>query len=219
MEKPDPYGEWAISSGKLGGTDSPNVPDEELLAAAREAWPRALAHARRESSKGVAGPDRAALAREIWERVLRSVSRTRQHSRGDHPPVADLQAYLIGAFHLRFNRILRREQRRLDTFELLPSTLDLEKFENARNVEWIQQLEREIAVKTVVACMDEPTRKLWKKRQVGYSWKEIAKQLGISERHAKRKFREGIERTRRRLIELMRQRREKLKGRGNVSLD
>ncbi len=219
MEKPDPYGEWAIFTGKQGKAGSADPSDEELLAAAREAWPHVLAHARRGLSERVAAPDRTAIAAEIWERVLRSVSRTRQRSPDHRPPVADLQAYLIGAFHLRFNRFLRREQRRLDTFELLPSTLDLEKFESARDVEWIQQLERDIAVKTVVACMDEPTRKIWEERQVGYSWKEIAKQLGISERHAKRKFHEGIERTRQRLTELMRQRRDKPKEQDDVPLD
>lgn len=218
MEKPDAYGEWVIFSGKQGKTDSPGPSDEELLAAAREAWPHALAHARRELTERVPAPDRTAIAAEIWERVLRSVSRTRQRSPDHRPPVADLQAYLIGAFHLRFNRVLRREQRRLDIFESFPSTLDLEKFESALDVEWIRQLERDDAVRTAIACMDEPTRKLWEKRQAGYSWKDIAKQLGISERHAKRLFREGIERTRKRLIELMRQRREKQKEH-DVTLD
>ncbi len=212
MEKPDPYGEWAIFSGKQGKAGVPDPSDEELLAAAREAWPRALAHARRDLSNRIAGPDRTALAAEIWERVLRSVSRTRQRSPDRRPPVADLQAYLIGAFYLRFNRVLRREQRRLDTFELFPSTLDLEKFESAHDVEWVRQLEHDIAVKKVVACMDEPTRKIWRARQLGYSWKEIAKKLSITQRHARRKFRDGIERTRQRMVELMRQRREKLKG-------
>jgi RNA polymerase sigma factor (sigma-70 family) len=219
MEKPDPYGEWVIFTGKQGKAGSLDPSDEELLVAAREAWPHALAHARRELSERVPAPDRKALAAEIWERVLRSVSRTRQRSPDHRPAVADLQAYLIGAFHIRFNRVLRREQRRLDTFELFPSTLDLEQFESARDVEWIRQLERNNAVKTAVACMDETTRKLWEKWQVGYPWKEIAKQLGISERHAKRLFHDGIERTRQRLIELMRKRREKQKEQDDVSLD
>ncbi len=206
MEKPDPYSEWAICSGKQDKTDSTDALDEELLTAAREAWPHALAHARRELSDRIVAPDRTALAAEIWERVLRSVSRTRHNSVDRRPPVADLQAYLMGAFHIRFNRVLRREQRRLDTFELLPSTFDLEKFEGARDVEWVRCLEQDITVKTIVARMDEVTRRIWKGRQAGYSWKEIAKQLGITERHAKRKFREGIERTRHCLIELMRRR-------------
>jgi RNA polymerase sigma factor (sigma-70 family) len=208
MEKPDPYGEWVILGGRPG---SPDPPDDELLAAAREAWPHVLAHARRALSDKAVGPDRTALAAEVWERVLRSVSRTRQRSTDHRPPVADLVGYLIGAFHLRFNRVLRREQRRLDTFESLPSTLDLEKFESARDIQWVSQLEQAIAVKTVVAHMDEWTRRVWRTRQYGYSWKEIAERLGMSERHAKRKYRDGIEKTRQRMIELMRRRRERSK--------
>jgi hypothetical protein len=122
MEKPDPYSEWVILGGKEGKRANLDPSDEELLAAARGAWPHALAHARRELSDKAVARDRTALAAEIWERVLRSVLRTRQRSPHDRPPVADLQAYLIGAFHLRFNRVLRREQRRLDTFEAFPST-------------------------------------------------------------------------------------------------
>lgn len=210
MEKPDPYGEWVILVGK-GKPSGLDPSDEELLAAARQAWPHALAHARRELGHKIVSPDRSALAAEVWERVLRSVSRTRQRPPDRRPPVADLQAYLIGAFHLRFNRVLRREQRRLDTFTSFPSTLDLEKFESAHDIEWASQLEQAIAVKAVVAHMDEPTRRIWRARQVGYSWKEIAKCMRITERHAKRKFREGIEKTRQRMIELMRQRRDKSK--------
>lgn len=209
MGKSDPYGDWVILGGKEGVSGSPDPSDQELLKAAREGWPHALAHARRELSGEAAGPDRTALAAEIWERVLRSVARTRQRSPDHRPLVVDLQAYLIGAFHLRFNRVLRREQRRLDTFEFLPSMIDLEKFESARDAEWVHRLDQDIAVKTIVACMDAPTRRIWRARQLGYSWRQIAKQLDISERHAKRKLHQGIETTRQRLIELTRQRRVK----------
>jgi RNA polymerase sigma factor (sigma-70 family) len=211
MDKNDPYSEWVILGGKQGNRGGLDPPDEELLAAARGAWPHALAHARRElSDKAVAG-DRTALAAEIWERVLRSVSRTRQRSAENRPPVGDLQAYLIGAFHLRLNRVLRREQRRLDTFEAFASTLDLEKFESARDIQWVTQLEQAIAVKTVLAHMDESTRRIWRARQFGYSWKEIAERLGVTERHAKRKLRDGIENARQSMILLMRRRREQSK--------
>jgi len=213
MEKSDPYGEWVILSGKQGKHDSLD-PDEELLAAARAAWPHALAHARRELSDRAVARDRTALAAEVWERVLRSVSRTRQRPRDQRPPVVDLQAYLIGAFHIRFNRVLRKEQRRLDTFETFPSTLDLEKFERAQDIQWVAQLEQAIAVKTVLAHMDEPTRRIWRARQAGYSWKEIAERLGVTERHAKRKLRDGIDRVRRHMIELIRRRRDQFNNRG-----
>jgi RNA polymerase sigma factor (sigma-70 family) len=210
MEKSDPYGEWVIRGDKQGEHVGLDTSDEELLAAARAAWPRALAHVRRELSDRVAARDRTALAEEIWERVLRSVSRTRQRPPGHRAPVRDLEAYLIGAFHIRFNRVRRREQRRRDTFEMFPSALDLEKFETAQDIQWVAHLEQAIAVKTVVAHMDEPTRRIWRARQAGYSWKEIAEHLRVTERHAKRKLRDGIEKAGQRMIELMHRRRGQL---------
>jgi len=206
MATSDPYGEWVIRGDRQGKHDGLDACDEELLAAARAAWPHALAHARRELSDRAASSERTALAEEIWESVLRSVSRTRQRSAEHRTPVLDLQAYLIGAFHIRLKRIRRQEQRRVDVFEMFPSTLDLEKFESAKDIQWAIQLERAIAVKTVIAHMDEPTRRIWKARQAGYSWKEIAEYLGVTERHAKRKLRGGMDKARQRMIELMRRR-------------
>src|SRR5487761_461486 len=125
VQKPDPYSDWVILGSKHGH-DKPSYPiDEELLAAAREAWPHVLAHARRELSDKDVGADKTALAAEVWERVLRSVSRTRQRRRDQAPPIADLQSYLMGVFHHRFNRVLKREQKRLETIELVSSTSDL----------------------------------------------------------------------------------------------
>jgi RNA polymerase sigma factor (sigma-70 family) len=212
MEEPDPYGEWVILQGKQDKPGALNS-DEELLTAAREAWPRALAHARRELRGKTVGPDRAPLAEEIWEKVLRSVLRTRQRLPHRRPQAADLPAYLMGAFHRRLNRVLRREQRRRDVFDLFPSSLALEKCESARDIQWASQLEQDIALETVLAHMDESTRAIYWARQFGYSWKEIAGRLGISERHAKRKLADGIEKTRKRLIALMLHRREQFKDR------
>lgn len=212
MEKRDLYGEWVIFGGKRGEGETAVPLDEELLAAAREAWPHVLAHARRElTNKGLTA-DKTAQAAEVWERVLRSVSRTRQRSSNNRPPIADLQSYLIGAFHHRFNRLLRREQRRIDTIELVSFTVDLERLEGARNTQWVAELENAIAVKEVIGQMDEWTRRVWRARQYGYSWDDIAKRLGLSERHVRRKFRQGFERTRERIIEFLRKKKEKSKG-------
>jgi DNA-directed RNA polymerase specialized sigma24 family protein len=214
MATSDPYGEWVIRGGKQDEHEGLRACDEELLAAARAAWPHALAHARRELSDRAVASDRIALAEEVWESVLRSVSRTRQRSEEHGAPVVDLQAYLIGAFHIRLNRIRRREQKRAGIFEMFPSALDLEKFETAKDVQWAIQLEQAIAVKTILAHMDESTRRIWRARQAGYSWKEIAEHLGVTERHAKRKLRGGMDQARQRLIELMRRRQRKCKNEG-----
>jgi hypothetical protein len=44
--------------------------------------------------------------------------------------------------------------------------------------------------------MDPWTRKVWQARQYGYTWKEIAGWLGMTEQQAKMKFQYGLEKTR-----------------------
>ena len=47
--------------------------------------------------------------------------------------------------------------------------------------------------------MDEWTRKVWAARQYGYSWKEIATPLGLTEHQVKLRFRYAIGKLRARL--------------------
>ena len=199
MQKPDPYGEWAIPGPEKGKDTGSSPAQEALLAAAREAWPHVLAHARRTLAGQGPDSENTALAAEVWEGVLRSVSRALQRKK-DQQPIADLNAYLIGAFHHRFNRVLKRERRRLETIELVPSTQDLERMESARDIQWVADLERAITIREIVDRMDEWTRRVWKARQLGYSWKEIAEHLGLNQPQAKMRFRYGLEKTRDRLF-------------------
>lgn len=194
--------------GVLGteqGHDGPPLPiDKELLAAAREAWPHVLAHVRGELFDKELGPERTALAANIWERVLRSVAKTRQRNREHRPPISDLESYLIGVFHHRFNRLLKKEQKRAETIELVSSALDLERFEAALDTEWAEQLEQAIAVRQITDRMDSWTKKVWQARQYGYSWKQIAAWLGITEQQAKMKFQYNLEKIRQSIVWVMR---------------
>ncbi len=204
MQKPDPYGEWALPGPEKGKDTGSSPAQEELLAAAREAWPHVLAHARRKLSDQGLDSEKTALAAEVWEGVLRSVSKALQRRRDHQPPIADLNAYLIGAFHHRFNRVLKRERRRLETIEFVPSTQDLERMESARDTQWVSDLERAITIREIVDQMDDWTRRVWKARQLGYSWKEIAEHLGLNQQQAKMRFRYGLEKTRDRLFGVLR---------------
>ncbi len=203
MEKPDPYGEWVLFGTKQEPGENPLPVDEDLLAAAREAWPHVLAHARRELGDKESGPNRTALAADVWERVLRSVVKTRQRSRDHQPPISDLQSYLIGAFHHRFNRVLRNEHKRQETIELVASTVDLELIEGALDTEWAGELERAITLKQITNRMDGWTRKVWQARQYGYSWKEISTWLGVSEEQARKKFEYNLEKLRQSIVRLL----------------
>jgi RNA polymerase sigma factor (sigma-70 family) len=196
VHKPDPYGEWVILGSKQGADKAPYPLDEELLAAARAAWPHVLAHARRELSDTNFGPDRNALAVDVWESMLRSVARTRQRKSGPRPPISDLQAYLIGAFHHRFNRVLKREHKRLETIEAVASSAELERLEGARDTDWVSELEQAITVKQIIRHMDEWTKRVWRARQYGYSWKEISTRLGLNEQQTKMRFHRELEKIR-----------------------
>ncbi len=204
MEKSDHlYGEWVLLGIQQQRGEQPNAVDEPLLAAARQAWPHVLAHARRKLGEKGLLSDSTVFAAEVWEKVLRAIAKKRQRRPEQHV-VADLESYLIGIFHHRFNRLLEREQRRLSTIELVASTADLEKIESARNIRWVSELERTITIKQIVVHMDEWTRNVWKARQYGYSWKEISKPLGLNVQQAIMRYRYGLEKTRKRLIELLR---------------
>jgi len=203
MGKPDPYGDWVLFGNIQDEGREPVANDEDLLAAAREAWPHMLAHVRGELGGKEFGSERRALAAEVWDGVLRSVAKTRQRNRDHRPPISDLQAYLIGAFHHRFNRLLRKEQRRLETFELVSSDADLEQIESAQDGRWVEDLERAITVRQIASRMDGWTKKVWRARQLGYTWKEISSWLGVSEQQAKMKFQYGLEKTRQSIVRLL----------------
>src|SRR5882672_12088255 len=204
VDQPDPYGEWVLFGIKDRPDGAPLPVDEDLLAAARKAWPRVLAHVRAELFDKELGPERTALAAEVWDRVLRSVAKTRLRNTNRRPPISDLESYLIGVFHHRFNRLLRQEQRRAETIELVSSALDLEQFEAALDTEWAEQLERSIAVKQITDRMDGWTRKVWQARQYGYSWKEISGWLDVTEQQAKMKFQYNLEKIRQTIVRVMR---------------
>jgi DNA-directed RNA polymerase specialized sigma24 family protein len=204
MDKPDPYGDWVLLGTKEGLTGSALAVDQELLAAARNAWPHVLAHVRGELFDKALGAERTALAADLWDTVLRSVAKTRKRNQDHRPPISNLESYLIGVFHHRFNRFLKREQKRAETVELFSSALDLERFEAAVDSDWAEQLERAIAVRQITDRMDGWTRKVWQARQYGFSWKEISGWLGVTEQQAKMKFQYNLEKIRQTIVRVMR---------------
>ena len=203
MEKPDPYSDWVLFGTQEGQGHSSAPRDEELLSAARGAWPRALTQAKRDFAVAGLGSDSDLLASEVWERVLRSVSKTRQRKSNPRPPIADLEIYLIGAFRHRFTRVLLREQRRAERIELASSRLDLEQIESATDTQWVEELEKAIAVHEITDRMDPWTRKVWQARKYGYSWKDISAWLGVTEDQARKKFEYGVEKVRRSIVRLL----------------
>ena len=165
--------------------------EDELKVVASRLWPRVQAHARREL--GNKNPDDGvALAAEVWEGVLQSVSKTLQRRNETSPGIVDPEAYLFGAFLHRFNRALKRERRRQETIELVPSTRELEQLPGALDLKSARDLERSIQVKEAIENMDDWTRKVFAARVYGYSWREIAELHGLTEHKAKLRFRYAL---------------------------
>jgi RNA polymerase sigma factor (sigma-70 family) len=163
----------------------------ELTEAARRLWPGVQAHARKEQAEAQFD-DALALATEVWEGVLQSVAKTLERSNGKRRQVENLDAYLFGVFHHRFNRALRKNRRRREVLEQMPSHGDLARLRRAHDSEVQRAIEQSIQVKEAVARMDEWTRKVWVARQYGYSWHEIADHFGQTEPQAKLRFRYAI---------------------------
>jgi len=204
MEKPDPYGEWVLHNSKEAKGRIPHPVDEQLLAAARAAWPHVLAHAKRELAQKNSATETEGLAAEVWEGVLKSVSKALQRKRDSSSAIGDLESYLFAAFHHRFNRVLKIERNRRDTIELVSSSLEFERIESAQDTTWVEELERAITIRQITNRMDGWTRKVWQAREYGYSWKEIAVWSGLSEQTAKKRFEYGLEKTRRNIVRLLR---------------
>src|SRR6266849_3669540 len=170
----------------------------ELVIVARRLWPRIQKYARREQPEK--NYDEAlGLATEVWEGVLQSVATTVKRSNRKNWRIKNTEAYLVGAFHHRFNRALRKERRRREIIQYLPASPDLERLRQAHDSKAARDLEQSIQVNEAVRRMDDWTRKVWAARQYGYSWREIAVHLGLTEPQAKLRFRYAIGKLRARL--------------------
>ena len=187
MSSPEFSPEWVLSSSPSRTNAQSVRDDQELIAVASRLWPRVQAHARRELTNK--NPDEsAALAAEVWESVLQSVSKTLRRRNGKSSGIVDLEAYLFGVFHHRFNRALKKERRRQETIELVPSNRDLELLPGARDLKSARDLELSVQVKEVIQNMDDWTRRAWAAKVYGYTWREIAGHMGLSEHQAKLRF-------------------------------
>jgi len=203
LEKPDPYGDWVLFPASEKESKNPPASDEELISAAREVWPRVLVYTKKELSANRLGSDTASMAAQVWERMLRSVSRTRQRNTDNRQAIADLQSYLFLAFVHRFNRAVVQEQKHSERIELVSSSVDLERIESAQDAGWVEELERTIAIREITDRMDPWTKKVWQARQLGYSWKEISVWLGATGDQARKKFDYGVEKTRQSIVRLL----------------
>ncbi len=189
MENPNLGPEWVIA-GPDDEAGNRSKSHERLLDAARSAWPNALSYARLADV-----PDSECLATEVCEELLRSVLRTMRRI-GNLHHVTNLESYLIGAFRHRFQRALVKERQLRQKVLLTDSVEKLESLGRIPDWKPVERLERELQVQQALKLMDPWTRRVWNYVKYGYSIKEIAKRLGLTEFQVEFRYRRRLTRLR-----------------------
>jgi DNA-directed RNA polymerase specialized sigma24 family protein len=110
--------------------------------------------------------------------------------------VTDLEAYLIGAFRHRFHRELQRERHYRKKFVLAESVEKLESLGRIQDWKPVERLERELQVQQALRLMDPWTRRVWNYIKYGYSIKEIARRLDLTEFQVEFRYRRRLARLR-----------------------
>ena len=180
MSNPEPSPGWVLSNAQRFGNN------QQLRSAADRLWPRIEAHVRHKLSRNNS-EDGMALAVEVWEAALISVSKSLQ--RQNRPAVVDMDSYLFGVFLHRFNRAMRRERRRQETFQSVASETDLEQIPGAQDRASASGMEKSAQIQEVIENMDAWTRDVFAARAYGYSWREIAQLKGMDENRTRLRFR------------------------------
>jgi DNA-directed RNA polymerase specialized sigma24 family protein len=188
MPAAEPGPEWVLFSAGVRPRSNAAA-DRELVAAACSAWPKVLAHARKELLRQGIRSDETSLVTEVWESVLQSVSQTLERLKGRRGEITDLEAYLLGTFYHRFSRAVRKEQRREETISLVSSVQELEDLGATSRAERELDLEAAIHAKEIIQRMDSWSRDVWVAREYGYSWKDIGHRLGMPGHHVMLRFR------------------------------
>jgi DNA-directed RNA polymerase specialized sigma24 family protein len=115
---------------------------------------------------------------------------------GDLQHVVHLESYLIGAFRHRFRRALLKERHYREKFPQAESVAKLESLDRIQAWKPVERLERDLQVQQVLKVMDPWTRRVWNYVQFGYSIKEIAQHLDLTEFQVEFRYRRRLTRLR-----------------------
>lgn len=173
---------WVANLAVLQNTEAQS---ERFAEAARVAWPRVITCTRRSvSNRQITSAEATSLALEIWEVTLRSVWNTLQQDPDGEARIDNLTNYLIGAFHHRLNQRLRKDKQRDAVIEFMPleELMVLEKPGTASSDSEFD-LYRKIQLTELYTAMDEHVRQALIARTHGFSWCEIATEMGVNEQN------------------------------------
>ena len=164
---------------------NPEVQSEKFSEAAQLAWHRILACTRRSVwNRQVTSAEAMSLALEIWEATLRSVWNTLRQTPDDEARIENLTNYLIGAFHHRLNQHLRKNKQRDAVLEFMPPE-ELVELEKPGTADRDSELDiyRKIQLTELYSALDDPVRQALIARTHGFTWREIATELGMDEQN------------------------------------
>jgi RNA polymerase sigma factor (sigma-70 family) len=167
---------WIAAAGK--GEDS-NL-RRTLLHAVEQAWPDMLAYSKA-NLHGAVEPE------VVLDRVVDAALRAEIKR-----PVEDYKAYLFKSFVHKATRLLRRAAR----FEYLDEDA-LAEHNRMAEADFPQELERQLQLQEAIRLMDDRTREIYVLSVQGYTLREIAASLKISEEAVRKQYARGVDRVRR----------------------
>ncbi len=182
MLEQDQVARWIVG---LAPEDHADEPTCRFLEGSSLAWPHVLAHVRHKFTGEGLNPDEVkSLALEIWEETLRSVWKTCQQRPSWSGRIENLENYLIGAFHHRFNRHVKRKRRQDSLVEFRPPE-ELVEIEHAANIDrdFASRIDRGIQLEQAYAAMNPNMKRAVIASVYGFSWAEIAKRFETEEQN------------------------------------
>lgn len=168
--------------------------DERVFHASKHLWPWAYRHVEIELHDG-------ARAAELLEEVAMEVS---ARLRAEPEVERNLNGYLITSFHHRV-----RSQLLIDS-RLAYEGLLYELEENHQPIapDWVAALQTKLALNFLVSYLPHQTKHMLNYRMLGFSWKEIARAVGITVGQAKSRFYYGAQKAYETLLENQAKRRK-----------
>ena len=163
--------------------------DADLVASGQRNWQRVAGYAKR------VGQDAARAAEELEAAVGYLSALIQRHPRF-RERIKNLDDYVFWAAAHRLNRRAAKEP----PIQYVGSVGDLNALRGAKDSNWVSGIEEEVFLREVTGCMSERTRYLFSLRQMGWSWEDIAKNLGISANAAQVQFNRGVARARKRIL-------------------
>ena len=175
---------WIHPQQKLGDSTA-----ADLLAAAQRNWKHVLSYAVR------LGLDASRAADELEGTVHSLTSLTERHPHL-RERIKNLDDYVFWVAAHRLHRLAAKEP----PVAYVGLLNDLNSLRGAQDSGWVARLENELILKEITSYMNERTRHLFSLRKMGWSWRDLEKDLGISANTLQVQFNRGIARALRRIL-------------------